>query len=185
MTRMEGCQPAGADLRAARGAGGSRRRGRRGRIRAVQWQQQLGVDAMTPPGRGNDDIPTPGILVQRSWAASLPQRAGRRLGMTDPGVVTVALEVLAPAPAAAFAVQAGTFRNLDNARRMRRVLEIIYGAASIVTRPNSPGLLCVVVGDALTESEARTLAAQIRATRKESAGAYVVRLDAAGVQIAD
>lgn len=54
-------------------------------------------------------------------------------------MVTVALEVLAPAPAAAFAVQAGTFRNPDNARRMRQALGIIYGAASMVMRPNAPG----------------------------------------------
>jgi hypothetical protein len=105
--------------------------------------------------------------------------------MTDPGVVTVALEVVAPAPAAVFAVRAGTFRNSDNARRMRQALESIYGVASIVTRLNAPGLLCVVVGEGLTESEARALASQIQAAHKESAGAYVVRLDAAGVQIAD
>jgi hypothetical protein len=41
---------AGADLRAAREAGGGRGRGRRGRIRAAQWQKQLGVDPMTPSG---------------------------------------------------------------------------------------------------------------------------------------
>jgi hypothetical protein len=40
----------GADVRSARGASRSRRTGRRGRIRTVQRQQQLGVDAMTPPG---------------------------------------------------------------------------------------------------------------------------------------
>jgi hypothetical protein len=37
-------------LRAARGSGGSRRRGRSGRIREIQRKQQLGVDAMTPAG---------------------------------------------------------------------------------------------------------------------------------------
>jgi len=111
------------------------------------------------------------------------EAAARRLGMTDSGVVTVALEVLAPAPAAAFVVQAGTFRNPDNARRMRQELGTIYGAASIVTRPNAPGLLCVVVGDRLTESEARALASRIRTARKESAGAFVVRLDVESFQI--
>jgi hypothetical protein len=99
--------------------------------------------------------------------------------------VTVELEVLAPAPAAAFVVQAGTFRHPDNARRMRQALERIYGTASIVRRPNTPGLLCVVVGEGLTESEARTLASQIRVARKESAGAYAVRLDAAGARVSD
>jgi hypothetical protein len=42
-TSMPWCAP-------ARGAGGGRRRGRRGGIRAVHRQQQLWVDAMTPPG---------------------------------------------------------------------------------------------------------------------------------------
>jgi hypothetical protein len=42
---------AGAGLCAARGTGGSRRRGRREGIRAVHLEQQLGVDAMTPSGR--------------------------------------------------------------------------------------------------------------------------------------
>jgi hypothetical protein len=40
----------GADLCAARGTGGSRRRGRGGRIREIQGQRQFGVDAMTSPG---------------------------------------------------------------------------------------------------------------------------------------
>jgi hypothetical protein len=40
----------GADLRAARGAGGSQRRGRGGGIRPVHRQQQLGVDAMRRSG---------------------------------------------------------------------------------------------------------------------------------------
>jgi hypothetical protein len=37
-------------LPAAHEAGGSRRTGRRGGIRAFQREQQLGVDAMTAPG---------------------------------------------------------------------------------------------------------------------------------------
>jgi hypothetical protein len=43
---------AGADLCAARGTGGGRRRGRRGRVRRVWRSQQFWrVDAMTPAGR--------------------------------------------------------------------------------------------------------------------------------------
>jgi rare lipoprotein A len=108
------------------------------------------------------------------------EAVARRLGMTDSGVVKVALEVLLPTRAAAFAVQAGTFRNSDNARRFLQALDALFGAARIVTRPKAPGLLCVVVGDQLRESEARALASQIRAECKECSGAYVVRLDAAG-----
>ena len=84
--------------------------------------------------RINDRVPYRGNRI-----IDVSEAAARRLGVTDPGVVTVALEVLAPAPAAAFAVQAGTFCNPDNARRMRQALGIIYGAASMVMRPNAPG----------------------------------------------
>lgn len=112
--------------------------------------------------------------------------AARRLGMTDPGVVNVAVEVVSAEPAvAAFTVQAGTFRNPDNARRMRLALEAVYGTARIVTYPRAPGLMCVVVGGELTEPEAQELALRIRTTRKENAGAYVIRLDGAAVPVAD
>jgi len=113
------------------------------------------------------------------------EAAARRLGMTDSGVVKVALEVLLPASGAAFAVQAGTFRNPDNARRLLQALDALFGGARIVTRPKAPGLLCVVVGDQLGEPEARVLASQIRAGCKECSGAYVVRLDAAGGRFSD
>jgi rare lipoprotein A (peptidoglycan hydrolase) len=121
------------------------------------------------------------------------EAAARRLGMTHPGVVQVAIEVMerkeprAPARSEAgeYFVQAGTFRDPGNARRMRIALESVYGAARIVVRPNSPGLMCVVVGEGLTEGEAQQLAGRIRATRKETAGAYVVRLDPTSVQFTD
>jgi rare lipoprotein A len=113
------------------------------------------------------------------------EAAARRLGMTDSGVVKVALEVLLPASGSAFAVQAGTFRNPDNARRLRQALDAVFGAARIVTRPKAPGLSCVVVGDRLRESEAQVLASQVRAECKECSGAYVVRLDAAGGRFSD
>ena len=113
------------------------------------------------------------------------EAAARHLGMTEPGVVKVALEVLLPARAAAFAVQAGTFRNPDNARRLLQALDALFGGARIVTHPKTPELLCVVVGDRPSESEARVLASQIRAECKACSGAYVVRLDAAGGQVSD
>jgi hypothetical protein len=62
-----------ADLRAARGGGGNRRRGRRGSIRPVHWQQQLGVDAMTSHGgcTVGGGRKTPGQL-----SPSAPARSG-------------------------------------------------------------------------------------------------------------
>lgn len=130
------------------------------------------------------------------------EAAARRLGMTDPGVVRVAVEVLeerrpprmmeangslpAPIPAGpAYVVQAGTFRNPDNARRMRDSLAAKYGAARIVTRAKAPGLMAVVVGEALSEAEARSLATELREARPECAGALAIRLPLAGAQVAD
>jgi len=124
------------------------------------------------------------------------EAAARRLGMTAPGVVKVAVEVMADAtpdrdalreavPHTEFVVQAGSFRNPDNARRMRLALANTYGTARIIVRPKAPGLLCVVVGDGLKEDEAEALAARIRAARKGNAGAYVIRLDLASVQSTD
>ena len=125
------------------------------------------------------------------------EAAARRLGMKAPGVVRVAVEVMpegAPsvnvpltsaAAQAEFVVQAGTFRNPENARRMREALANTYGAARIIVRPKAPGLLCVVVGDALKQDEAEALAARIRTARKENAGAYVIRLDPASFQSTD
>jgi rare lipoprotein A len=124
------------------------------------------------------------------------EAAARRLGMHAPGVVPVAVEVLERGRAglrgpslavagAVFAVQAGTFRNLDNARRMRVALAAIYGTARLLVRASAPSLWCVVVGDALSGSDAQALAASIRARRKDNAGAYAIRLDAGGLQFAD
>lgn len=76
-------------------------------------------------------------------------------------------------------MQAGIFRNPDNARRLLQALNALVGEARIVTRPAAPGLIRVVVGDRLMESEARALASRTQAACKECSGAYVVRLDAA------
>lgn len=78
----------------------------------------------------------------------LSYAAARRLGMTGFGLVPVALEVveipLAPAPESiCFAVQAGSFRNPDNARRARDAMAGQYGAAIIVS---ANGLFRVEVG---------------------------------------
>ena len=105
--------------------------------------------------------------------------AARLLGMTDPGTVPVSLEVLEapPAPIAGaqvwFAVQTGSFRNAENARRMRDSLAGKYGDASIVAAHD---YWRVLVGRAATQVEAETLAKEVRQSGKLFETALVVRM---------
>jgi hypothetical protein len=81
---------AGPDLRAARGTGGSRRRGRRGRIRAVHWQQQFRrVDAMRRSGR--DDRDSWEMFQRRVQGQSVAASLGRLTGCLQ---IAMALKVL-------------------------------------------------------------------------------------------
>jgi rare lipoprotein A len=127
-----------------------------------------------------------GPYVQ-SRIIDLSAAAARRLGMAHPGVVPVTVEVVnapaadapgrgAPAigPQAVFAVQAATYRNLENAQRTRDRLERLYGPARLVARGR---FWCVLVGTASTQEEAGSLAAAIRAHDKALGSAFVLRLD--------
>jgi rare lipoprotein A len=119
------------------------------------------------------------------------QAAAYRLGMREPGVARVSVEVVEGPPAAApaedvvFAVQAGTFRNPDNAARTRDALERRYGTARVVVWRGAPQFRCVLVGEAATAEEAGRLAGAIRAGDKGLSGAYVVRLDRTVLSFAD
>jgi hypothetical protein len=68
---------------------------------------------------------------------------------------------------------------------MRVALENVYGRARLLIRQTAPALWCVVVGEELSEADATALAAEIRGRRKDTAGAFVVRLDSAGLQFTD
>jgi rare lipoprotein A len=135
--------------------------------------------------RINDRGPYVGArIIDLSYAAA------RRLGMTDPGLVPVALEILQMARRAAtpagdtgsvFAVQAGTFRNPDNARRTRARMEETYGEARIVTAHGDGAYWCVLVGRSATRAEAEALAAAVRKSDQSFQSAFVVRLDAASL----
>jgi rare lipoprotein A len=119
----------------------------------------------------------------------LSYAAARGLGMTDPGLVPVALEVIETPPAAMpgsdprafFVVQAGTFRNLDNARRTRLLMEAKYGEARIVPAHHDAGCWSVLVGRAATKADAEVLAGSVRSVDNSFRSAFVVRIDAAPI----
>jgi peptidoglycan lytic transglycosylase len=119
------------------------------------------------------------------------EAAARQLGMLQPGVVNVAVEILSPGQepvaltvsATGFAVQVGTFRVPENARRMRGTLGSGFGPVHFLSRGEA--LTSVVVGDGLTETDAQALALRIRGTRPEYAGAFVIRLDSQTAQVSD
>ena len=121
----------------------------------------------------------------------LSQAAANRLGLEEPGVAPVSLEVVeAPATAAppadvAYTVQVGTFRNPDNATRTRDLMERRYGRARIVMWRGAPQFRCVLVGESASADEAGHLAATIRTVEKSLSGAYVVRLDRTALSFAD
>ena len=123
-----------------------------------------------------------------SRIVDLSNAAARRLGMMEPGVVPVALEVVqAPRPDARtfFAVQAGTFRVQANAERTRALMERLYGTARLVPSSSDSSLWCVLVGTAATQAEAEALASAVRHTAREFASAFIVRLPASLPSVAD
>ncbi len=123
-----------------------------------------------------------------SRIVDLSNAAARRLGMVEPGVVPVALEVMQePRPDARtlFAVQAGTFRVQANAERTRALMEKLYGTARMVPSASDSSLWCVLVGTAATQAEAETLASAVRKTAREFESAFVVKLPASLQSVAD
>jgi rare lipoprotein A len=111
----------------------------------------------------------------------LSYAAAQRLGVTDPGLFRVAIEVLeseeaAPQARTFFAVRAGTFRNPDNARRTSLLLQEKFGADGPVTITRNGDYWYVLVGNAATQAEAETLAVSVRKSGEAFRSAYVVRL---------
>jgi rare lipoprotein A len=110
----------------------------------------------------------------------LSHAAARAIEMIGPGTARVRLEILS-APAAPsqmhFGVQVGSFRNRDNAERLRRAMEAKYGRARLVARADTPGWWHVVVGMEPTEDGASALANRIRGEDSSVTSAFVVRLD--------
>jgi rare lipoprotein A len=106
----------------------------------------------------------------------LSYAAAQRLGMTDPGLLRVALEVVELAPDVPaiqlfFAVQVGTFRNPDNARRTLALMQQKFGESSI---QRAGEFWRVIVGSKGAQTDAETLAAAVRASDHAFGSAFVV-----------
>jgi rare lipoprotein A len=125
----------------------------------------------------------------------LSYAAAQRLGGAAYGLFHVALEVLeipetsvqpqpvfavqpqplpAIQPRLPLAVQVGTFRDPDNARRTSAFMQEKFGDA--VTMQHSGEFWCVLVGNASTQAEADTLAAAVRQSDAAFRSAFVVHL---------
>ena len=108
----------------------------------------------------------------------LSYAAARQLGVTDPGLFRVALEVVenAVAPPEApplFAVRAGTFRDPENARRTRELMQVRFDQATIQRMGE---FWCVLVGNTANQAEAESLASAVRQSGEAYRSAYVVRV---------
>lgn len=114
----------------------------------------------------------------------LSKAAARRLGMIQPGVVPVAVQVVKSVPASrmVYAVQVGAFRIRQNAERSLPAM-LQYGTARMVFREETR-LWSVLVGEAETRAEAELMAERIRGNPRLGT-AFVVRLEFAGGAVAD
>jgi rare lipoprotein A len=125
--------------------------------------------------------------------------AARRLGLVEPGVAPVTVQVVEAAEGlltgekaavlnaklAAFAVQVGTFRNFDNAQRTRAAMEQRYGAARIFVHHRDGDLWSVLAGECPSRAEAESLAGDIRTHAKGMESAYVVQIEPGAFAEAD
>ena len=107
----------------------------------------------------------------------LSYAAAQRLGMVDPGLFRVAVEVVGlpeilPQAPSFFAVQVGTFRNPDNARRTRDRMQQKFGDQVAVQR--SGEFWCVLVGNTANQAEAEKLATSVRETDPAYRSAFLV-----------
>jgi len=112
----------------------------------------------------------------------LSYAAAQQLGMTDPGLLRVALEIVENAetsyqPQNSFAVRVGAFRDPENARRTRDRMQEKFGAAGTVLVQRTGEYWCVFVGKAATRAEAETIAAEVRKSDEAYRSAYVVQLE--------
>jgi rare lipoprotein A len=109
----------------------------------------------------------------------LSHAAARDIDLIGPGVAKVRLVVIRPpqsAPAAAFAVQVGAFRDHDNAERLRAAMAARFGSARLVLRQGNPAVWRVLVGAEPTQAAALVLSERIRQESGEKT-VFVVRLD--------
>jgi rare lipoprotein A len=116
-----------------------------------------------------------------SRVIDLSYAAARALGLTDPGLVPVAVEIVESAVfggSSLFAVQAGTFRDPKNASRTLALMQQKCGVARIVPLHREVELYLVVVGEPASQADAEALARTVRKIGKAYESALVVRLEA-------
>jgi rare lipoprotein A len=103
----------------------------------------------------------------------LSHAAARAIGLVEPGIAQVRLEILqSPSADGGYAIQVGAFADRRNAERLRHIMQQRYGSARIVQREGEdPPVWRVWVGAETTESNARTLLARIR---RETAPAFLI-----------
>jgi rare lipoprotein A len=108
----------------------------------------------------------------------LSHAAAREIDLLGPGVARVRLDIISlpeARAAALYGVQAGAFRDRDNAERLRASMEKAFGSARVIRFPGDTPLWRVVVGREQTIEAANRLAGRMRS---ESGGEmFVVRID--------
>ena len=107
----------------------------------------------------------------------LSRAAARSLGMIEPGIVPVVLEVLKSGETGSrlmFAVQLGAYRVRKNAERALQTMTQ-YGPARIVYRAETQ-LWSVLVGEAETRAQAAAVGARLH-SNPGLGSAFVVRVD--------
>jgi rare lipoprotein A len=112
-------------------------------------------------------------LIDLSYAAA------RGLGMTHPGLVPVAVEIVQSPViegSSLFAVQAGTFRDPANASRTLAVMQQKCGVARMIPVHGEVELYVVVVGEPASQADAEVLARTVRKIGQAYESALVVRL---------
>jgi len=109
----------------------------------------------------------------------LSHAAAMAVDLVGPGTAPVRLEILRvpeAVPTGSYGVQVGSYRDRQNAERVRQSMESRYGSARIILRQGNPVMWRVVVGSETTESGAAALSDRIRQESGER-NAFVVRLD--------
>jgi len=107
----------------------------------------------------------------------LSHAAAQELGMVEPGVVPVSVEVIdveeESIPPPAFAVQVGAFRVRQNALRAQATMERSFAKVRVVYRQRDD-LWCVLIGEPASRMEAEALMGTVR---RQAGGesAFVVR----------
>jgi rare lipoprotein A len=111
----------------------------------------------------------------------LSHAAARAIGMVNPGIVPVRLEIVGKAdtePADRFAVQVGSYIDRHNAERVRTEMQSRYGVARLALRDGEPMMWRVWVGSETTEVEARALCRRVREqTTPGEKNAFIVRAE--------